>query len=400
MRSYSEAEVAELKAKAAARIDEYADRIIDLSRRIHENPEVAFQEYQTSRWLTEALGTWTQAEVQGGVADLPTAFVATLDGASPGPVIGLIAEYDALPGLGHGCGHNLICSIAVGAAVGLQAVLDQLPGRIQVIGTPAEEGGGGKVFMIEKGIFDEVDAALMIHPLDECKIGERLLALRHLIMEFHGKAAHASAKAHEGINALYALIQTFQAINNLRETFRGTDRVHGIITHGGERPNIVPPFARAEFYVRAETRERADELLEQVKNCARGAALAIGARVEFPPHPSPNLEPSRGNPVLDEAFGRNLAANGFTPRRVTEEPLGASNDLANVSQLLPTSEVTVPIGPKGLQAHSIDFVRAAASPEAFDALIRGAKAEAATAIDLLTNPALLEQVKQAYYNAE
>src|SRR5690606_31462103 len=211
---------------------------------------------------------------------------------------------------GHGCGHNLICSIAVASAVGIEAVRDELPARFQVIGTPAEEGGGGKIYMIEDGIFDDVDVALMTHPLDECKVGERLLALRNLVMEFHGKAAHASAKATEGVNALYALIQTFQSINNMREPFQDTDRVHGIITHGGERPNIIPPFARAEFYVRADTNERVDQLLEQVKNCARGAALAIGGDVTFPKPAAPDLDASLVNATLNDAFARNLAANG------------------------------------------------------------------------------------------
>jgi amidohydrolase len=332
-----------------------------------------------------------------GVADLPTAFVATLEGQQPAPTVALIAEYDALPGIGHGCGHNLICSIAVASAVGLQAVLKDLPGRIQVIGTPAEEGGGGKVFMIDKGVFKNVDAALMIHPLDECKIGERLLALSGLTIDFHGKAVHASAKAHEGINALYALIMTFQAINNLRETFRSTDRVHGIISEGGERPNIIPPFARGEFYVRGASRQRVEELLERVKNCARGAALATGAQVEFPASKIPDLDASRVNATLNQAFAKNLEAAGFTPRQVTEDPLGASNDLSNVSQLLPTSEVTVPIAPKGsIQGHSLEFARAACSDFAFDSLIRGAKAEAATAVDLLTDPRLFEQVRQDF----
>ncbi len=397
MKSYSKADIERMKAAAAARIDEYSEQIIELSRHIHANPEVAFEEFETSKRLAEALSSWTSADVQLGVADLPTAFVATLDhDPSPEKTVAFIAEYDALPGLGHGCGHNLICSIAVASAVGIEAVRDELPARFQVIGTPAEEGGGGKIYMIEDGIFDDVDVALMTHPLDECKVGERLLALRNLVMEFHGKAAHASAKATEGVNALYALIQTFQSINNMRETFQDTDRVHGIITHGGERPNIIPPFARAEFYVRAATNERVDQLLEQVKNCARGAALAIGGDVTFPKPPAPDLDASLVNATLNDAFARNLAANGFEPRVSTAEPLGASNDLANVSQLLPTSEVTVPIGPKGLQAHSPEFVAAAGSDVAFDALIRSAKAQVGTAIDLLTNPELWDAVQQDY----
>lgn len=397
MSTYSPPEVERLKAAAAARIDEYSQRIVDMSRHIHQNPEVAFQEFATSKRLAKALASWTTAEVELGVAGLPTAFVATLNHQQQsGPTVAFIAEYDALPGLGHACGHNLISSIAVATAIGIEAVREELPGRFQVIGTPAEEGGGGKVFMIEKGVFQDVDAALMIHPLDECKVGERLLALKHLVMEFHGKAAHASAKATEGINALYALIQAFQNINNLRETFQGTDRVHGIITHGGERPNIIPPFARAEFYVRAATNQRAGQLLEQVKNCARGAALAAGATVEFPQPEAPDLDASLPNNTLNQAFARNLAAQGFQPRQVTEEPMGASNDLSNVSQLLPTSEVTVPIGPQGLQAHTEAFAAAAGSDAGFDALIRGAKAEAATAIDLLTDPELFTAVKRDF----
>jgi amidohydrolase len=395
MRTYSPSDVARLKATAAAAIDEYRDRLTDMSRTIHDHPEVAFEEFETSKRLTEALRSWTQAEVQLGVAGLPTAFKATMDTGRPGPTVAFVAEYDALPNLGHGCGHNLICSIAVASAVGIQAILPELNGRIQVIGTPAEEGGGGKVIMIEDGAFEGVDACLMIHPLDECKIDTRLLALCHLTIEFHGRAAHASDKNNTGINALYALLMTFQGINNLRETFISTDRVHGVITHGGERPNIVPAYSRGEFYVRAATQPRVEQILERVQNCARGAALATGATVEFPPLKR-SLMASRFNSPIKECFGDNLAAQGFDVDRGVREPEGASNDFSNVSQIIPSSEVTVPIGPLGLHAHTREFVEAAATDTAWDALIRGAKAEAGTAIALLTDPELFERVRAEF----
>ncbi len=386
-----------LKARAWEAIEARRQDLIALSRRIHDNPETKFEEFKAAQWLTEALERLPGVEVKRGVAKLPTAFTARLPGRAGCPTIAFIAEYDALPTVGHGCGHNLISTIAIAAAIGMHSVMPELVGTSMVIGTPAEEGGGGKVFMIEHGVFRGVDAALMTHPLDKCAVGERLLALSGLTIEFHGRAAHASGKAYHGINALYALIQTFASINQLREQFQGTDRVHGIITHGGERPNIIPEFARAEFYVRGSSRPRVDELLEKVKNCARGAAIATGCTVEFPKSEIPDLASSRVNRILNAAYARNLAAQGYAViDRADEEPMGASNDLSNVSQLLPTAEVTVPIGPAGLEAHTHAFAAAAASDVAWDSLIRAAKAEVATAIDLATDPQLFEQVREAF----
>src|SRR5581483_10230004 len=254
-------------------VDRLADELEALSRRIHDHPELGYQEVQAAAWLTEFLGA-QGFRVERGLAGVETAFRATLE-AGDGPTIAIMCEYDALPGIGHACGHNVIATAGAGAGAALAALRDGLPkGRVHVVGTPAEEGGGGKVKLIEGGVFDGVDAAMMIHPWDKWIGHQDLLGIVRVGFEFTGKSAHASADPWEGLNALDAVIQTFNNVSMLRQQVRPDCRIHGIVTNGGSAPNIIPEFASALFYVRAPRLDEMWALHGRVIACAEGAARA------------------------------------------------------------------------------------------------------------------------------
>jgi len=266
-----------------------SDRLIEINDYLYENPEVGSQEVHTVQLLTDELEIHG-FEVERHACELETAFKATHIEKEGGPRIAFIAEYDALPEIGHGCGHNMIATIAIGAGIVAKKVLKNQPVTIMVIGAPDEEGTGihadGKILMINQGAFNDVDVSMMVHPLNITTCRKSTLALADLTMEFFGKTAHAAASPYKGINALDAVIQTFDSINALRQHVKSDVRMHGIITHGGVAPNIVPEYAAARFYVRSESRTYLKEVLEKVKNCARGAALTTGAEVKLsrPPH--------------------------------------------------------------------------------------------------------------------
>ncbi|MDR7523454.1 MAG: amidohydrolase [Armatimonadota bacterium] len=262
-----------MHARILAAIDAASDDLIALARRIHATPEVGFQEHRAAAWLTETLERHG-FRVERGVAGLPTAFRAEV-GTQRHPAVAILAEYDALPEIGHACGHNLISTAAVAAGIGLAALREQLPGTAVVLGTPAEEGGGGKVIMLERGAFQGIDAAMMFHPAGYTLATRPSLASYRLAVRFTGKAAHAAAAPHEGTNALDALIQTFVAIGLLRQQTRDDARIHGIITYGGAAPNIIPDRAEALFTVRAADGGYALEVLHRVIHCAEGARATM-----------------------------------------------------------------------------------------------------------------------------
>jgi amidohydrolase len=266
------------KSAIAAEARALHPRLIDISQTLHANPEILFEERQAAALLTNELEEHG-FNVERGVAGLETAFVATY--GSGKPVVALLAEYDALPKLGHACGHNLIATWAVGAGIALRRALPEVAGTIQVIGTPAEEGGGGKVIMAEAGIFNKVDAAIMMHPRDATYLDRGSLAVTRYTVEFFGQSAHASSGPEKGINALDAILQVFFSINALRQAFKPHTRIHGVITHGGDAPNIIPDYAAAKFLVRANEQAYHEELKQKFRNIVEAAALATGARVEI-----------------------------------------------------------------------------------------------------------------------
>jgi len=337
-----------LKGDVIKSIDSVKERLIEIAKNIHNNPELGFKEYRASALLTAELARY-EFQVEKNIAGIETAFKATYQGTSAKPKIGFLAEYDALPDIGHGCGHNLICTASIGAAIGLTSVMHDLPGTIVVLGTPAEETSGTKVLMARKGIFKDIDAAMMFHPSNRNAVESTSSAIDAIEFTFKGKAAHASESPHEGINALEAVILLFNAINGLREHVKEDVRMHGIITEGGNAPNIVPEKAVARFYIRAATREYLDEVVEKVKNCAEGAALATGTKLNLRYYENSfkNLAP---NHALAEVFKHNLSSLGV--KKISPKlAMRGSTDMGDVSHAVPAIHPYLSIAPKSVALH-------------------------------------------------
>ena len=386
-----------VKDAIAAAVDRLADELEALSHRIHDHPELGYQEVKAAGWLTEFLEK-QGFKVERGVAGIETAFRATLE-TGEGPTIAILCEYDALPQIGHACGHNVIATAGVGAGAGLAAVRDRLPnGRIHVIGTPAEEGGGGKVRLIKGGVFRDVDAAMMVHGFDRWVGHSDLLGVVRVGFEFTGKAAHASADPWEGVNALDAAIQTYNNVAMLRQQVRPDARVHGIITHGGAAPNIIPEFAAATFLVRSLNPAYVSELQKRVIKCAEGAAKATGCELKVIEHPDTAYAPMKRNATLLEAFRANLTTFGVIESPELKDRLGSS-DIGNVSQAIPAIQPMVKIAPDGTPIHSRAFEAAAASPLAREGMLISAKTMAMTVCDLLADPALVKRAQAEFKTA-
>ncbi|MBI3637099.1 MAG: M20 family metallopeptidase [Candidatus Rokubacteria bacterium] len=382
-----------VKDLIAGAVDRLGDELESLSRRIHDHPELGYQEVKACAWLCEFLDA-KGFKVERGVAGVETAFRATIE-TGDGPAIAIMCEYDALPALGHACGHNVIATAGAGAGAGLAAIRAQLPkGRIHVIGTPAEEGGGGKVRLIQGGVFKDVDAAMMIHGWDKWIGHQDLLGIVRVGFEFTGKSAHASADPWEGVNALDAVIQTFNNVSMLRQQVRPDCRIHGIVTNGGAAPNIIPEFAAATFYVRAPRLDEMWALHKRVVACAEGAARAAGCTLKVIDMENA-YEPMKRNDTLLDAFRRNMTAVGAKESPPVADRLGSS-DVGNVSQVVPTIQPLVQIAPEGTPIHSRAFEAAAVSPLARHGMLSAAKVMAMTALDLLTDRALLTQAKREF----
>ena len=383
--------------KIVAAIDAASGELLDLARRIHATPETGFKERQACTWLTETL-VRHGFRTERGVANLETAFRAEVSGPHAGsksaPTVAILAEYDALPDIGHACGHNLICTAALGAGIGLAAVKDHLPGRALVLGTPAEEGGGGKVIMLERGAFEDVDAAMMFHPAGYTLTERGSLASHRLTLKFLGRAAHAASAPHEGINALDALIQTFVAIGLLRQQVRDDARIHGVITYGGAAPNIIPDRAEAVFTVRATDSPYGKKVLERVIACAQGAAAATGATLEYTARKG--YDAIKPNRTLAATFARHLSRLGWAQDPLPERPRMGSTDMGDVSQVIPSIHPYVSIGPKSLAGHTVEFREAALSDRGFSAMLVAAKAMALTAYDVMSQPDLLAAVRRDF----
>ena len=382
-----------LKEEVCKVVDALTELLMELSTEIHKTPEMSFEEHKAVQLITAVLGD-EGFEIEKGIAGLETAFLATHPSRSNGPRIVFLAEYDALPGFGHACGHNIIAGSAVGAALAIGKIKQRLPGTLQILGCPGEEKGGGKITMIENGVFDSVDIAMMVHPETKNSGTRNNLTLVPLEITFEGKSAHASAAPEQGINALSAVIQTFNSINALREHLSPDASIHGIITHGGERTNIVPDFSQCRFSVRSPRRKHRDELVEKLKNCARGAALAMGCKVRFD-HFDQVYDAMRINPPLELAFLSNLESLGLSVVKDVEQERG-STDAANVSQVVPTLHAYVAIAPDGIKPHTEEFAQAAASAKGMQAMIHAAKAMAMTAVDGFSSEDLINQIKEYF----
>jgi amidohydrolase len=388
------------KLKVAERIDTLADELEALSHKIHDAPELAFKEEKASAWLADFLEKHG-ARVERGVGGLSTAFRATIEGTGAGPTVAIMAEYDALPGIGHACGHNVIATAGTGAGAAIAAALGTLPfaGRIQVIGTPAEEGGAGKVKLLDAGVFKDVDAAMMIHGRCGTQVWRPTLGIIKVKVEYHGQAAHASSWPWRGVNALNAVIQLFVSLDAMRQQLRPDARMHGVITKGGEQANIIPEYTSAEFYLRAVTVEYCHELLRRFRAAADGAATATGCRVTVTADPTVH-EPLRPNATMSGLFASNLELIDF-PEDPDDGQAGyGSTDCGNVSQRLPTIHPYIRISPDGVPGHSREFARWARSPLARTGMVAGAKALALTALDLLASPDALARANQDFAKGE
>lgn len=380
------------RPEVARHIQDLEPEIRQLSKTIHDNPETAFEEHLAADLLT----TWLADhgfEIERPFAALATAFRATgRSGVAAGPRVAFLAEYDALPGIGHGCGHNLIAAGALAAAASATAARPLLADRIVVIGTPGEEGGGGKVLLLERGGFDGVDAALMFHPADRTIPWRHAKASIHLRVTFRGRAAHAAKNPEDGISALAAMIQFYVALDALRPHLPASSQVHGVIVHGGDAPNVIPERAVADFLVRGATEEHALDLLARFKACAKGAALATGATVELA-ETAPRYAARRNNLVLATRLAEHLVGQGISVDEPSPDDPSGSSDIGNVSQRLPIIHPYLAIATRGTASHSVAFCQAAGSDEAETATLAMASALANSALDLLEDPAFFERVQ-------
>jgi len=381
-------------------------KLVEVSLDIHAHPELNYEEQYAAALLSGTLEKHG-FQVERGVGGVETAFTATLPGGGgDGPTVAILAEYDALPDIGHGCGHNLIAMAAIGAGFGLQANLDKLPGKIMVIGTPAEEGGGGKIRMLDGGVFKGVDAVLSSHPSSnrtviptDIPLGESWsLAMVGYRYIFHGKAAHAAAVPHEGINALNGVIHLFSGIDSLRQHLREDTRIHGVITDGGRAPNVVPEYAAANFMLRCRDRDYlSDVIVGRVLAVAEGAAAMTGCRLEVQDY-YPFYENVRPNAVIADLLLNNARMSGLK----LDEPFSgrqgsaASTDFGNVSQAIPSYELRYAVSEQPVASHSREMTETATTGYALDAAINVAKTMTLTACDLLLDPSLLAAAKSDF----
>lgn len=388
-------DIHEAKTAISKLIDDEAEALWALSLAIHADPEPSLEEHRAAERLCAYLENNGFALTRG-VANLPTAFRADRPAVDEKkPSVSFLSEYDALPGLGHACAHNIIGVASAAAGVALKETLGPEYGGVTVFGTPGEEGGGGKVLMAQTGMFREVDAAMMMHPSAETRVDVDFLALSELRFHFRGRASHASAAPEQGVNALDALIATFSAVSLLRQQLPRGDRVHGVITEGGEAPNIIPEKTSAWFFVRSETMEGLDALIPRVIACAEGAALATGAELDTEKNPI-IYAPLRANPPLASLFLKNLNRLGVHEPDSPPPLRMGSSDVGNVSQQTPTIHPQIQMVPSGVSAHTPEFADASAGAEGRRVLLTGAKALAMTGADVLLDEGARQAIQTEF----
>lgn len=374
-------------------------QFIETSLAIHAKPEIGNEEYFACEQLTKLLRD-AQFDVKTDVAGHETAFYAEFASSKQGPTIAYLAEYDALPGIGHACGHNIIGTTSVAAAIALSKELETIGGKVVVLGTPAEEGGpngSAKGSFVRHGYLKDVDVALMAHPSGKTGVTSNSLAVDPLDFHFYGKPAHASGAPEHGINALDAVILLFNGINALRQQLPTDVRIHGIITHGGEAPNIIPEYASARFFIRASTWKRTEEVSKKVKNIAEGAALSTGASVKIERFQN-EVKDFVLTDALDNIIKQHFDTLGETVHSERGGGIG-STDAGNISYEVPTAHPYIKIGDDDLIGHTVSFRDAAKSERGMKALLIGAEVLAKTGLDLLTNTALLNEVKTSHAQA-
>ncbi|GIP37218.1 amidohydrolase [Paenibacillus sp. J31TS4] len=383
-----------MKPMISETIDQYADSLKALASWIGSHPELGHEEVMAAAKLTAMLEEHGFS-VERGVLGIPTAFLAVYDSGRPGPTVAFLCEYDALPELGHACGHHLIGTMGAGAAIGLKSAIDGCGGTIRVYGTPAEETKGAKVPMAAEGLFDDVDVALMAHPYYTFEASGESLAMDALQFAYKGKPAHAAASPHEGINALDAVLLLFSSINALRQQVTSDVRIHGIITEGGKAANIIPEDAVAQFYVRAATRPATDAVVRRVLACAEGAALQTGCTLTVTNYEY-SYDELNTNRALSNLFLANLEQMGVGPERIRQGQDHGSLDLGNVSRRCPAIHPYIQVIDEKHLLHTKEFRDLAMTERALDAMLFGAKALAHTAYDVMTKPSLLKEIREEF----
>jgi len=380
------------RSRIPADVDALAPVLRDVSSKIHAHPELRFEEHRAAGWLTEAVAREGIA-VERGMGGMATAFRARV--GKGGPHIAILAEYDALPEIGHACGHNLIASGALGAFLALARQRDTLPGTVELIGTPAEEGGGGKIKLIDAGVFEGVDAAMMFHPFDRDLLAHITLAAVWVEMIFHGKPSHAALAPWDGHSALTACLQTFHLIDSQRVHFRDGVRVHGYIKDGGQAVNIIPERAVAEFSVRALDLDELTRVRALVDRCAQGAALACGATVQIVPRPG--YKDLVTNMAVVDRFADHMRALGRSPRNSDPRVGSGSTDMGDVSHVVPSIHPWIAICEQDeTTCHQRAFAACAGSERGQASMLVAAKAMAMTAADLVSEAPLLAAAKSEF----
>ncbi|BCW88279.1 p-aminobenzoyl-glutamate hydrolase subunit B [Alphaproteobacteria bacterium SO-S41] len=388
-------DVEALKRDACAAIDAMRGRLLDVSHFIHANPELAFKEEKAAARLAAEV-EHADLTVERGAFGVDTAFASTFGKAS-GPEVAILSEYDALPGIGHACGHNVIATIGLGASLGLAKLGVRLPGRVRYLGTPAEEAGGGKEYMAQRGAFDGLAAAMMVHSAGFDIETMPCIAVATVDVVYEGVPAHASAMPHRGINALDALVIAYQGIGALRQHIKQTERLHGIITEGGLAANIVPARAAGQWFVRAADAKDLARLKKRVEGCFQAGAFATGAKVDIQWAAVDYLD-LRTNWPIARTYRQNAEALGRRFLEVDSLPSGVSGstDMGNVSHRVPSIHPMIAVGPPDVVIHHPDFAAHAVSPMGDQAAIDGAKALAMTAIDIFTDAALRDSAQMAF----
>jgi amidohydrolase len=389
---------AALKSRANADIDRMKDELVALSLRIHETPEIAFEEHKSSAMLADFLAE-NGFEVERGVCELPTAFRATFGSGSPR--IAFVAEYDALPGIGHGCGHNIIGTASTAAGIVVKELLAEAGGgTVQVIGTPAEEAAGGKVYMIARGAFEGLDCAMMVHPGNRDTAVAYGLACLEMEVEFHGKPAHAAARPDAGLNALDAMIAAFANIGLMRQQLRDTARVHGIITDGGQAVNVIPHHTAAKLLVRSEEDDYMDNILKpKVLACFEGAAKATGCELVYKWGEESRYKTVRTNAALADAYKANVESLGRKTVSPESKRSMGSTDMGNVTQVVPGIHPAIAIAPWDVPIHTEEFREFAKSEAGNKGMLDAAKAMAMTGIDVLVDADLRKRMKAEFESA-
>jgi amidohydrolase len=388
--------LSDAKARLAAEVERRAEVLVDVSRQIHAHPELGYEERFAHDLLTGVLEGEGLA-VTRGARGVDTAFEATA--GSAGPTVAVLCEYDALPGIGHACGHNVIAAAGLGAGLAAAALADELGGRLVVVGSPAEEGGGGKVRLIDGGAFAEVDAALMVHPADADLLAMDVLALQQAHVTYRGEAAHAAAFPHRARNALDAAVLGYVAVAALRQHIEPGERIHGIFTDAGDKPNIVPAYARAEWIVRSPTVAGLDVLEQRFLACLQGGADAAGCEMELE-----WIDPVYADMVDNHAIGERYQANAGALGRIVRAPspsarVVGSTDMGNVSYAVPSIHPMIRVAPPGVPIHTPAFAGFAGGPEGDAAVVDGAKALAWTVADLWMDDGLVGRARDEWQAA-